>query len=312
MVRKLIRAAINTYHAVHRIDALASNTLSLLAREEIRRLQARELQRNPVRPAGHAFRAFSQNDEDGILQEVFRRIGTTNQSFVEIGCGGGLENSTTYLLLCGWPGVWVDGSSEDISAVRRLHKSAIEAEKLKAACCMIAAENINETLTSLGVTQDIDLLSIDIDGNAYWVWAALRCVTPRAMIVEYNATFPPPVGVVQAYHPDARWDGTSCFGASLTALEQLGRSKGYSLAGCNLTGINAVFVGDDCLTDQFAQPYAAQYHYMEPNYDLFPAARYQAHPAGIGELVTLRDDLRIRPEPQRRSAKYLGSTPTLG
>jgi len=41
---------------------------------------------------------YSQNSEDGIIEEIFRRVGTTNRFFVEFGVEDGTENNTRFLL----------------------------------------------------------------------------------------------------------------------------------------------------------------------------------------------------------------------
>ena len=89
------------------------------------------------------------------------------------------------------------------------------------------------------MTGEIDLLSIDIDYNDYWIWKAVTAVSPRVVVIEYNATLRPPMSLVVPYDPACMWDGTNYFGASLEALVRLGRDKGYRVVACNYTGVNA-------------------------------------------------------------------------
>jgi len=287
MIPKLTQDAFGLFVSILRGLAQAEKVPSLLARRHVEMLRKREVARGPARLAGYGFKAFSQNDEDGILQEIFRRIGTTAKCFVEFGCGDGLENNTAYLLLSGWSGLWLDACPKRVKAVQRLYKYALEGQRLKIEQKMLTQENVNETLEHLCGTTEIDLLSIDIDGNDYWLWQALTRLAPRVVIIEYNATLRPPVSLVQPYRADAAYNGTNYFGSSLKALEKLGQSKGYSLVGCDLAGINSFFVRNDCLRDQFAAAFTAENYYMPPNYDLFTRYIASAHPAGAGEYVSV-------------------------
>jgi hypothetical protein len=94
-------------------------------------------------------------------------------------------------------------------------------------------------------------LAGDIDGNDYWVWRSIQRYAPRVVVIEHNATFPPPTDWVMTYDPAYRWNGVATSGASLQALERLGQAKGYALVGCALGGVNAFFVRRDLLADHF-------------------------------------------------------------
>lgn len=310
MIQKLFRIAKNVPFAILRTDkqtaSMAAHTASmasLLARETIGRLRTEQLRLHPDQLLGNGFKAYSQNDEDGIIQEIFLRIGTTNRTFIEFGCGEGLENNTLYLLLLGWSGVWIDGNPKNIESVNRLHRGALDKNALRAESHMITAENIDDVLSELCEEKQIDLLSIDIDGNDYWVWSALQSINPRVVVVEYNATLRPPVDAVQAYRADTRWNETNYYGASLAALERLGTFKGYALVGCNLNGVNAFFVRQDCLNDRFAPPFTAAHHYMPPNFDLFILSKGETHPPGVGLYMTMDSEKaaastdNVSPEP---------------
>jgi hypothetical protein len=115
----------------------------------------------------------------------------------------------------------------------------------------ITAENITQLFHTHHVPVDFDLLSIDIDGNDFWVWRAVTAHHPRVVVIEYNASVPPTESRVIAYDPDFRWSGTDYFGASLLALQQLGGEKGYRLVGCDRSGTNAFFVLEDIAAGHF-------------------------------------------------------------
>jgi hypothetical protein len=133
---------------------------------------------------------------------------------------------------------------------------------------LVTKENVAKLFGDLGVPIEFDLLSIDIDQNTYYAWEALAGFHPRIVVVEYNAAMPPDVEWKVHYDPDRIWDGSQNFGASLRAFELLGRHLGYSLVGCDFTGINAFFVRSDLTGDLFAAPFTAENHYEPVRYNL--------------------------------------------
>jgi hypothetical protein len=223
-------------------------------------------------------RIYCAKAEDGIIEEIFNRIGEGNKSFIEFGVSSrGYENNSLYLLLKGWNGLWIEGcetvlSMDDKGPGPLYHyrhtvearEKYIKERRLKVISCYITAENIEELFRQGAVPLELDLLSIDIDGNDYWVWKAIKQYRPRVVCIEYNSSLGDRVSCAMDYDPDWRWDGSYVFGASLVALEKLGRLKGYSLIGCDFTGINSYFVRDDLVGDLFCPPFTSNNHY-EPN-----------------------------------------------
>ena len=120
----------------------------------------------------------------------------------------------------------------------------------------------------LGVPEEFDLLSLDIDQNTYYAWEGLTKYRPRAVVVEYNALLPPDIDWKVHYESNRVWNGTSNFGASLKAFELLGRQLGYELVGCDFIGVNAFFVRSDLVGDSFAAPFTSENHYEPPRYAL--------------------------------------------
>lgn len=221
---------------------------------------------NPKRLNRHEFQSFSQNGEDGIIEEIFTRIGTTNKFFVEFGIGkDGMENNTIQLLLQNWSGAWMEGNPKTEQRVRNCYQREFAANKLRFKNAYITAENVEQLFTDLAVPKEFDFLSLDIDGNDYWVWKALKTYQPRVVCIEYNATFGAKTKWVMSYDPKFIWPGeTSYCGASLKSLELLGAEKGYKLVGCNFTGANAFFVRNDCAGNKFLEPYTSETHF-EPS-----------------------------------------------
>ncbi len=270
------------YGVSRRAEAIYA-ILSKMYREP---LLAAEKQADPRTLTAYGFTAYSQAEEDGMIHEVFRRIGTTNRKFVEFGCGDGLENNTTYLLLTGWSGLWLDGSPNNMSIINREFAPYMRTGRLQAVQAFLTRENINALIGGAGFSDEIDLLSIDIDGNDYWLWEALEVVRPRVVIIEYNAVFRPPHKMVQPYDQSYTWNSSNYFGASLKALESLGTRKGYCLVGCSFAGTNAFFVRQDLVADLFSEPFTAEHHYREPHYDAFVRG-YSRHRRAVGEYQIL-------------------------
>jgi tetratricopeptide (TPR) repeat protein len=221
---------------------------------------------DPKRLVRYGFKVYSQCDEDGIIQEIFKRIGTTNRVFVEFGVESGIECNSVKLLVEGWRGLWLDGSEQYFEQIITRFRTFMDNHQLAVTRDFITAENINELIGQGGVRGEIDLLSIDIDNNDYWVWKAIDVVQPRVVVIEYNATLHPPLSLVVPYDPKQTWQGSNYFGASLEALVRLGRSKGYRLVGCNCSGSNAFFVREDLTKDLFLDPPTAEEHYEPPRY----------------------------------------------
>ncbi|MFB3828045.1 MAG: hypothetical protein ACE15B_14845 [Bryobacteraceae bacterium] len=242
----------------------------------VNQLTTAETARDPRRLARHEASVYAQSGEDGVLAEIFRRIGTTNRYFVEFGSGDGSENNTVLLLQGGWSGLWMDAEPGFVKTARERRQG----KPLRVRQALVTAENIESLLREERTPPSFDLLAIDIDRNDYWVWKAIKAFTPRVVVIEYNAIFPPGIAWVVNYEPGAKWDGTSHFGASLTALERLGAEKGYVLVGCNLMGTNAFFVRRELAGRQFAEPFTAANHYQPARYHL---VWYKSgHPRRVG------------------------------
>ena len=264
--------------------SLASNALFAMHRES---LLSNERCRDPKRLLAHGFRGYSQHDEDGMIQEIFRRIGVSNQVFAEVGVGDGTENNTLYLMLSGWRGLWIDGSETNAGIIGSQFKSFIQVGQLSFVREFVDRESINEIIKKANCTGEIDLLSIDIDGNDYWVWEVISEVQPRVVVIEYNAVFRPPLAIVAEYNRSFVWNGTSYYGASLKALESLGLRKGYSLVGCSLSGINAFFVRHDLVGDKFCVPFTAENHFEPPRFGFYKTGALDMHPPGVGRYEIL-------------------------
>jgi hypothetical protein len=243
----LLRAARSRLDVLTRLDILEANAVRELWWRQSDAVSPRE------RLKRHEFRVFSQNGEDGILLYIFSQIGTTNRRFIEFGFADGRECNTANLSIhFGWSGLMLDGSEKWARGGRAYFGSRKELRpgQVETAQAFVTAENINELFTGHGMSGEIDLLSIDIDGNDYWVWKAIQVVTPRVVVIEYNASFTVERSVTIPYRPNFELVRPCYHGASLEALTRLGKHKGYSLVGCDSNGCNAFFVRDDVLRDK--------------------------------------------------------------
>ena len=190
-------------------------------------------------------RVHSQNGEDGILAYLLGRIGPTTRQVVEFGIGDGTECCAANLVLTfGWSAHLLEADADDARAASAFYAERA-ADRVHVDHTAVEPDTV-DSLLSQHVAPVFDVLSLDIDGNDYWVLEALEAVRPRVVVVEYNATFGPERSVTIPYMRafDRYRAHASGFyhGASLTALARLGERKGYVLAGCDSRGANAFLV----------------------------------------------------------------------
>lgn len=205
---------------------------------------------------------FSQNGEDGILRHLFARIGFRSRRSVEFGFSTNECNSLRLVLHEGFAGLFLDGSDWQVDRCNRA-LAALRRSDTRAVRAFLTRDTLQPTLLEHGVPHEIDLLSIDVDGNDYWFWESLDRVSARVTVVEYNAALGPDLSLAMPYAASGRPDDDAPHhfaysGASLEALARLARRKGSSLVGCDSSGTNAFFVRDDCLTPELPPLSAAE------------------------------------------------------
>jgi hypothetical protein len=205
-------------------------------------------------PINHyEFTAFSQFGEDGIIQYLINSLDIDNKFFFEIGVENYTEANTRFLLENNnWECVVLDGDKEFINSIKS--SNFYWRYNLKAYHNFISVENINEVIKELSIPKNLGLLSIDIDGNDYWVWKEINQIQPSIVIIEYNARFGKDKSVTIPYDKNFSRSKNELspiyFGCSLSALSKLGKTKGYSLIGTNLNGNNAFFVKTSLLNSE--------------------------------------------------------------
>jgi len=217
------------------------------------RLLAAQIAQQDVRDIHEVeFKVFSQFGEDGILQYLIRQTGiqADERSFVEFGVENYTESNTRFLLLNNnWRGLVIDGSASHVASIKG--SELYWRHDLTALASFITAENIDGLIKGAGFGGRIGILSIDIDGNDYWVWEKIVTADPVIVVVEYNSVFgaeravttpyDPAFNRTQAHYSNLYW------GASIKGFQHLAARKGYALVGSNSAGNNAFFVRRDRL-----------------------------------------------------------------
>jgi hypothetical protein len=250
------------------LGVFASAALPMQTERALREILALPEYADPRRLERFGRKVYSQNDEDGIIDEIFRRIGAGSRTFVEFGVSDGRECNTLKCLLEGWRGLWIEAGSTFCDTIRGVFPEQLASGALELTQSIVTAENIDGLIAAsrVGRSGELDLLSIDIDGNDYYVLQAIRSVRARVVAIEYNAKFAPPMDLVIAYDPRHAWDGSDYMGASLQALTNLAGRLGYQLVGTNITGANAFFVRSDLAGDRFFQQATAEALYNPARY----------------------------------------------
>src|ERR1700722_569708 len=230
-----------THHSLDRLDR------SLLLQGRIAANQGMALPR--ICHLGDVeFRVYSQWGEDGIIDWLCGKLPDIPRTFIEFGVENFAEANTRFLIENrGWRGLILDGNKDYMEALRK--EPLYWRHDLTAVPAFITAENINGLIRDADFSGSIGILSVDIDGNDYWVLEAIDCVDPTIIICEINGVFGDLRAISVPYRPDfQRMDGHysgQYFGCSIEAARRLCSRKGYSFLGTNTNGVNAFFVRDD-------------------------------------------------------------------
>jgi hypothetical protein len=191
----------------------------------------------------------SQNGEDGVLALILYRIGEASRWFVEFGVEDASEGNCIALALEGWDGLFIEPAGDTFGA---LEKRWQDHPQVRTVHDTVTPDTVNELFAAAGVPAEPDVLSIDVDGNDYWIWKAIDGYRPRIVVIEYNASLEPDTMVSIPRDDAQHWDGTDYFGASIGALRHLGQERGYRLVHTDSRGVNAFFVRED-----LAEPFPA-------------------------------------------------------
>lgn len=241
-----------------------------------------QISANPLLQQGEKF--HSQNDEDGIVAAILKRIKIDNGVFVEYGCGDGLENNTVQLLMRGWSGVWIGGADLVVRIPASSRKLHFVREWVTLDNCL---ELMKRGLGKIDAAK-VNLVSMDLDGNDFFFVKAIleQGTDPDVFIVEYNGKFPPPVRFSIDYDAKYAWSGSDYFGASLQSFVDLFESFGYRPVCCNVTGANAFFVAGRHAKVFEDVPKTAAELFMPPDYNWFVTRGHSADPRSIEHFLT--------------------------
>jgi hypothetical protein len=192
------------------------------------------------------FRCFSQFEEDGIVLFIMAALNIPQGVFLDLGSADGVNSNCANLALnFGWRGFFFDGNEANIARGRTFYENHPDtwAYPPVFVCAMINRENINQLLTEASVPPEVDFMSIDIDGNDYWVWDAISVTSPKVVIIETHIEFGMK-NLVVPYDKDYIYPGKhpDYHGASPVAMEKLARRKGYRLVGANSYGFNNIYI----------------------------------------------------------------------
>jgi hypothetical protein len=227
-----------TDHKVDQLKALTARTL------------INQLRQHGIYDCIHdaEFKVYSQFGDDGIIQYLVNNIELENHSFIEFGVENYTESNTRFLLVNNnWRGLVIDGCASDIEYIQ--HDSIYWKYDLTAVHRFINRDNINDIIAGHAFDGEVGLLSIDLDGNDYWIWESIKVVEPAIVIIEYNSVFGIRHAITVPYRADFnRTEAHSSnlfWGASLKAMCRLAEEKGYAFVGANSNGNNAYFVRRD-------------------------------------------------------------------
>jgi hypothetical protein len=262
-IKRILKMLKRIKDRINRINDLSRDLREILRgvskmREALGRIESRQIEARESQSLSKSeFRVFSQWGEDGMIHFLLDNIkNVPRRVFIEFGVESYKECNTRFLLIDkNWSGLVMDGALKNIESIRK--DPIYWQHNLKAIHAFIDRENINEVISENGIEGEIGLLSIDIDGNDYWVWESIDVVSPAIVIAEYNHRFGCDRAVTVPYDKTfvraAAHYSMIYYGASLKALCLLADRKGYAFVGCNTAGNNAFFVRRDLMTPRLQE-----------------------------------------------------------
>jgi hypothetical protein len=252
LITNLVRRVLDAADERRRLDDRTSPATKIALRSLFLEYRGRAAGGGPLPSVWDTgFRVFSQFDEDGVILFLLASAENGPKRVLDLGAGDGVHASNVANLLVnlGYDGLLVDGDPARVAHAERFyarHPDTTERPPATARA-FLTRENVNEVVASGGLEGEIDLLSIDVDGNDYWLWEALEAVSPRFVVIEAH----PELGreeFVLPYQPGFVWKSAppeGRYGASLLALVRLGERLGYRPVGANQYGFNVFFARDD-------------------------------------------------------------------
>jgi len=219
----------------------------------------------------------SENGEDGILEHIFKTLGVGQGFCVDIGACDGKKWSNSYNLIAnlGWQGLLIESDKEAFAQLTDTYKNNKQAQCIHTTASLAILENL---LLKYNVPKKFDLMTIDVEGNDYHLFKALKSYTPSIVVVDFNPSIGNDIRFVQENSPQAH------YGASLRSLTELAASKGYTLAA--VTDWNAIFIRNDLCAQLGVTPNPIDEMYYPPfEMRMFPTLDGCVHLAWCHTLV---------------------------
>ena len=216
------------------------------------------------------YKIYSQNDEDGIIESIFKDIGITNKLFCEIGIGNAIENNTHNLILNNWTGLWIDINPKFIDKLKK--KIKLKSKTLDLIISKITPQNINNIIKKsyqFNNITEIDFLSIDIDSYDLACIKELEILSPRLICIEYNSKIRPKTKIKIKEITKFKWEYDDYFGSSLRTIDDVMEKKGYKLIATNITGSNAFYIKKKLIDLCKTKDQSLEDLYSPPNFELF-------------------------------------------
>lgn len=200
---------------------------------------------------------FTTGDEDGILLNIITKSGTTGKTFVDIGCNDCINSNCANLAFHhNWNGYFIDGNNTVLKRGKHIYEKffGINIKKFSFVNAVVSVDNINVIIGKLNIEKEIALLSIDLDGNDYFIWEKISVINPRIVVTEVQAEKGAVEFIPAFTHEYEVYESDIPKGASPSSMTKLAESKGYKLVAANKGGYNLFYVRTDCLKNMTPLP----------------------------------------------------------
>jgi hypothetical protein len=221
---------------------------------------------------------FTYHGEDGIIQFLLRHLPDVPPIFIDIGSGDCIKsNCATLAIHQNWSGTFIDADKKQLSIGERFYKS-LGRENLLFKNFYVDPNNINSLVKDLPFEGKVGVLSIDIDGNDYWIWNALEVIQPKIVVIEAKVEFGEK-NIVVPYSKENHHSFDKMYnGASVEALKELGLKKGYTLIGAIPFGYNLFFIPTYCVQSPFHKAEANEVlQHPETQKSFYAESFFQSH-----------------------------------
>ena len=253
MIKSTIKTFLKKHFLIYKVRSRFTPTVQIAQRQLFLQYQHNFRNKQPVNLQDTGFKVFSQYEEDGLLLFIFAVIGMQHKTFVDIGSNDGVSsNCANFAINFNWHGLFIDCDKDAIDIGKQFYKKYPDpwAYKPVFICEKVSRENINDIITGAGFEGKVDLLSIDIDGNDYWIWDAINIISPNVVVIEAKIEYGMNDAVVPYNADYTHLKKNPLYnGASPFAINKLANRKGYRLVGANAYGHNMIFLKKDLAED---------------------------------------------------------------